>query len=169
MIGLGGILVVGALTPNIFSAFGRFGRLRDNYDEKQIRKSVYFLRRKGLVKFIKKSNGVCEIKITKKGETKLAEFSIENMKAKISERWDGKWRIVIFDIPERFRDARDALRRKLKELGLRQLQQSVFAYPYQITDEILFVAAFFEVERYIEIIIAENMLDDKDLRKYFQL
>ena len=156
MVGLGGILVVGAIAPNIFSAFGRYRRLRDNYDEKQIRRSVYFLRRKGLVKFVKKPNGVCEIKITKQGEKKLAEFSIENMRIKHSRQWDGKWRVVIFDIPERFRAARGALRSKLKELGLFQFQQSVFAYPHQATDEILFIAAFFGVERYIEILTVES-------------
>lgn len=166
MVGLGGILIVGAIAPNIFSAFGRFNKSHD-FNEQQTRRSVYYLRRKGLVKFIKKPNGVCEIKITKKGEIELAEFSIENMRIDLPDHWDGKWRVVIFDIPERFRSARGALRRKLKELGLHRLQQSVFIYPYQITNEILFVAAFFNIERYIEILTVENMLDDINLRKHF--
>lgn len=168
MVGLGGILLVGAMAPNIFSAFSRFSTSRD-FNERQVRRSVYYLRRKGLVKFLKKSNGVCEIKITKKGEIKLAEFSIENMKIVRPDRWDGKWRVVIFDVPERLRGARDAMRRRLKELGLYQLQQSVFAYPYEVTNEILFVGAFFEIERHIEILTVENMLDDVHLRRHFDL
>lgn len=168
MVGLTGILLVGAMAPNIFSAFGRFNKSRD-FDEQQVRRSVYYLRRKGLVKFIKKSNDVCEIRITKKGKIKLAEFSIENMKIEHPDHWDGKWRVVIFDVPERLRDARDAMRRKLKELGLYQLQQSVFIHPHQITSEVLFVGAFFDIERYFEILTVENMLDDLYLRRHFEL
>lgn len=166
MIGLGGILVVGAIAPNIFSAFGRFGK--EKYiGEKQIHGSVYYLRRKGLVKFIKISDNTCEIRITKRGKSKLAEFAIENLCLDDKKPWDGKWRAVIFDIPERHKAARESLRIKLKRLGLYPIQRSVFMYPYPLEDEILFVGAFFEVERYLEILTIENMLDDKSLRSHF--
>ncbi|MBI2334733.1 hypothetical protein HYU96_02930 [Candidatus Daviesbacteria bacterium] len=42
------------------------------------------------------------------------------------EKWDGKWRLVIWDIPEKRRVARDLLRHKLKWLGFRKLQKSVW-------------------------------------------
>lgn len=41
--------------------------------------------------------------------------------------WDGKWRLVIWDIPEKRRFARDLLRFKLKQLGFKQWQKSVWA------------------------------------------
>lgn len=43
------------------------------------------------------------------------------------EKWDGKWRLVIWDVPEKRRAARDLLRYKLKQLGFKQWQQSVWA------------------------------------------
>lgn len=42
------------------------------------------------------------------------------------EAWDGKWRVVIWDIPEKRRMARDLLRYKLKQLGFLQLQRSIW-------------------------------------------
>lgn len=168
MIGLGGILLLGAIAPNIFSAFGKLGK-KHRFDEKQVYASVFYLRKRGLVKFIKKSNNICEIKITTKGKIKLAEFAIENIKINDPGRWDGKWRVVIFDIPEREEGARGALRRKLKEFGLYQLQRSVFVHPYPIEDEVLFVAAFFGVDKYLEILTVESMLDDKGLRAHFKV
>lgn len=168
MIGLGGILLIGAVTPNIFSAFGKFHQ-KHRYSEKQIIASYFYLRKRGLVKLIKKSEKTHEIKITKQGRTMLIEFAIESLKLKNQEKWDGKWRVVVFDIPERDGDARRALRRKFKELGLFQLQRSVFIYPYPLEEEIQFIGAFFDVEKYIEILTVERMLDDKDLRKHFQL
>lgn len=43
------------------------------------------------------------------------------------EKWDGKWRLVIWDVPEKRRAARDLLRYKLKQLGFKKWQQSVWA------------------------------------------
>lgn len=40
--------------------------------------------------------------------------------------WDGVWRLVIFDIPEKNRKVRDTLRRRLKEWGFVQWQKSVW-------------------------------------------
>jgi len=61
------------------------------------------------------------------------------MEIKKTSQWDRKWRIVFFDIPEKHRRARDALREKLKEIGFREFQQSVFIQPYPCTDEINFL------------------------------
>ena len=46
------------------------------------------------------------------------------------KKWDRKWRIVIFDIQEKQRKKRDALRVKLKELGFGQWQKSVYISPH---------------------------------------
>ena len=40
--------------------------------------------------------------------------------------WDKKWRIVVFDIPEKQRGARDSLRTYLKKLDFYELQKSIF-------------------------------------------
>lgn len=42
------------------------------------------------------------------------------------EKWDGKWRLVIWDIPEKRRNARDLLRHQLRQLGFKKYQQSVW-------------------------------------------
>src|SRR3990167_2211250 len=65
------------------------------------------------------------------------------------EKWDKKWRVVIFDIPEKSRMARDALRRKLKELEFRELQKSVFVHPYECKKEIDFIIEFFNLRHYV--------------------
>lgn len=43
------------------------------------------------------------------------------------EKWDGKWRLVFWDIPEKRRAARNLLRYKLKQLGFVKWQKSVWA------------------------------------------
>ncbi len=48
------------------------------------------------------------------------------------QKWDHKWRVVIFDIKEIHKYERDRLRDKLKELGFGMLQESVWVTPHDI-------------------------------------
>ena len=108
------------------------------------------------------------VKLTNRGKERVIKFSFDLLEIKKPEKWDGKWRIIIFDIPNKYKQAREALRCKIKELGLRQLQKSVWIYPYDCEDEILFVAEAFEVQKYIEIITAERLLHSKVIKSYFK-
>jgi len=85
------------------------------------------------------------------------------------EKWDGQWRMVIFDIPEDLRKARDALRSKLKELGFCELQKSVFVFPYECKDEIDFIVEFFGVREYVRYGILRSIDNDPHLRRIFHL
>ena len=62
-------------------------------------------------------------KITNKGENYLDD-TLSVLKTK--KDWDGKWRLVMFDIPESERSTRDKLRRNLNNLGMGILQASVW-------------------------------------------
>ena len=64
------------------------------------------------------------------------------MKIRKPAKWDGKWRIVVFDIPENLRSIRQALREHLCRLQFYQLQKSVFVLPYECGDEIEFYWSF---------------------------
>ena len=47
--------------------------------------------------------------------------------------WDGRWRVVIFDIAEIHRTTRKALREKLRELSFGMLQESVWITPHDVS------------------------------------
>ena len=56
-----------------------------------------------LVSFKENKEGLAEIILTKDGEKKALIFKIDEIEIKKPAKWDGEWRIVIFDIPERFK------------------------------------------------------------------
>ena len=91
------------------------------------------------------------------------------MKIEKPKIWDGKWRIVIFDIPKHKKRARDALREKLKELGFYPFQKSVWVFPYPCEKEIQFLVELFDIWPYVNLIVAENISNDIKLRKHFKL
>ena len=85
------------------------------------------------------------------------------------KRWDGKWRLVIFDIPESSREKRDHLRYLLKQNKFCKLQASVFISPYPLNREALEYLQFSKLFDYIRILRVDEMDNDSDLRKKFKL
>ncbi|MDP2789014.1 MAG: hypothetical protein Q8O46_03115 [bacterium] len=107
--------------------------------------------------------------LTPKGESKLRKILIDEVVIKTDKKWDGKWRVVVYDLPIRFKKAREAFRWKLKDLGFFQLQKSTWIYPYPCEGEILFVADFFGVRKHIEILEVNKILDESKLKTHFCL
>lgn len=84
------------------------------------------------------------------------------------QKWDNKWRVVIFDIPEELQRERVKFRRKLKSLGFYMLQKSVFIFPYSCEEEVARFANYFKVGDYINILISESAgYLDKEVREFF--
>jgi len=75
----------------------------------------------------------------------------------------------MFDIPMRFTKGREALRFHLKKLGFLQFQKSAWIYPYPCEDEIIFIADFFKVGKYVDVLTVENILRDDKLKKHYNL
>ena len=106
------------------------------------------------------------IKLTKEGQLE-ALFQ----KARLDEvhiGWDGKWRMVVFDIPENARSVRNHLRRLLKSFGFRPLQASVYVYPFPLNNSAMEYLKHSKLMRYIRFARVDALDDDSDLRKQFQ-
>lgn len=79
-------------------------------------------------------NGEVYLRITGQGKDRLRrDFPISHWQ---EEEWDEKWRVVIFDIPEKKKRVRDRLREKLRELGFGMIQESVWISPYDVAKDI---------------------------------
>jgi DNA-binding transcriptional regulator PaaX len=115
------------------------------------------------------SNGTTSIVLSDKGKNRALLFDIDKIKIKKQEKWDGLWRMVIFDIPENQKMSRDALVGKLKELGFYSLQKSVFLHPYNCQDEIDFIIEIFKLRKYVRFLIVKRTDVDTHLKKIFKL
>ncbi len=172
-LGMGGILLAAIVAPNALSAF-KFLLKDENYvswkkfNQSTARQYIGRLEKRKLIKRRMKG-GRSEMMLTKKGREELLSYDIDKIKLKNDKRWDGKWRVIIFDIPEDKKQARDALRSKFKHLGMLQLQKSVFIYPFDCKKEIDFVSDFFEVGDDLLYLEAEIKDIGKKLKKYFNV
>lgn len=134
------------------------------HESREARRILYGFRR---YKFIRRTRK--DYELTPKGEKKLQNIFIDKVVLKTPRSWDGKWRLVMYDLPIRFKKARNAFRWKLKDLGFLQFQKSAWIYPYPCEGEILFVADFFGVRRHIEILEVNEILDDRQIKAHFNL
>ncbi len=125
------------------------------------------LQKKGYVALTKTEKGWI-VKILDKGRARYKQIEMANLRLPQTREWDGKWRLFIFDIPENQRGQRDYLRRKLKQLGLYNIQRSVFAYPYDCRGELNFVANYYNIAKYATYAEVNYTDIDKELKKHFQ-
>lgn len=157
------------LTQTLLSAVALGKKLSPNiYNNRKISQTFGGLRRYKFVRHIRTSNHEA-YSLTQKGEKKLQKIIIDDIEIKNPKRWDGKWRLVMYDLPIRFKKARNAFRWKLKDLGFFQLQKSAWIYPYPCESELFFVADFFGVRKHIEILEINKILNDRKLKVNFCL
>lgn len=138
-------------------------------DRAQLRRILREFKNDRLVDFRDEDDGTVSIVINEKGKKLAMRYDPDQISVARPAKWDKKWRVVIFDIPEKKRAARDALREKIKELGFYELQKSTWVFPYECTKEIIFLAEFFEIGQHVRILTVENMSMDADLKLHFDL
>ena len=144
------------------------GREWRKINRNELRREVRSLYRSKVVKEKKNPDGSFTFVLSKKGELKALTYHFDNIKIK-DKIWDKKWRVVFFDIPEKYRWGRNALRKKLKELGFYEFQKSVFVFPYECEDEIDFIIEYYEIRKYVRYGIFEYVDNDVYLKSYFKL
>lgn len=165
----GVILTSPAGTRKFLNELNKF--LNDKGDDKitsrQLSGALYDLKKRKIIE-IKDIGDNTRILLTEKGKKKKLEYDLDKIKIYNKNKWDGKWRFLMFDIPESRKNAREAFRDKLKQLGFFQFQKSVWVYPYQCQDEIDFISEVFEIAPYITIITVK-IDNDRPLRNHFSL
>lgn len=168
VIGAVGLIGVALAAPNFIGALTQYRKFKKIYKNQQIKRSLLSMEKRGLVSMGKEGDRLV-IKLTKNGKQKLLKYKIEDMKIKPQKKWDRKWRLVIFDIPVDYSQARGEFTRKLKEIGFRLLQKSVWVCPYPCEDEIDFLKEVYNIYPFVRVITAEKIDIKHDLIKYFKL
>lgn len=139
-----------------------------NKQPKNLYKYFSKLRRQKLIQT--KRNGDENIyKLTEDGREVFLRFNYEKLEIKESKIWDRNFRMIIFDIPEIKRNARNSLREKIKELGFVKFNDSVWVYPYPCQREIDFIANYWGIGKYVHFALVKDVTGREHLEKYFNL
>ncbi len=138
-------------------------------DQQELRRAIKRLYEAKLLSAVDNADGTTTIALNETSKKRVLQFNLEKLELKKQEKWDGRWRIVIFDIPEIYKHARDAFAQKLISLGFKQIQRSVLVYPYDCKDEIDFIIEIFEIRPFVRTIVAKEIDIDLELKNKFRL
>ena len=158
-----GVLTIAITMPNLLKLFAP-------YLKKDIRNKRSYYKQKlttlvdlGLIEREIRGEKI-KLKLTKRGAQTLERLSREKP---IKRRWDGKWRIVMFDVWESSRVKRDQFRRELKNYGFLQLQRSVWIYPHDCQEYITLLRTDMQFGKNIRYIVSSEIDGEQELLKRF--
>lgn len=164
---IAGVVIIAAVAPNVFAAFGKLGQRR-YISRKGFAKTASYLKQRKFIK-IDRQRDKYSISITSKGLEKAVAVSFERLTTEKPKSWDGKWRLVAFDIPEKHKWSREGFRNKLKKMGFYQFQKSIFVFPYPCFSEINFLSSLFNISGFVHCIETSALTNDGELRDFFDI
>lgn len=170
-VGIGlGIAAVSILAPQLpyflLKAYLK-EKLKEPYSQSQMHNSISYLKRKKFIAFEYKENKI-KVILTKLGHQHLNKIAFEEIKIQ-PVRWDGRWRLLTFDIPEYKKGARQTFRRKIKEISFFHFQRSVFIFPFPCNKEIDEMTKLLEIRPFVHLITCDRFAGDSSLLKKFKL
>ena len=164
-----GGLAVALVAPNVLGALGKLGLINNPRQKRQgVEKSLSRLVRHGYVVLEGREEGK-KVRLTEKGERYAAMLGEGKLIPKKPRRWDKKWRMLIFDIPENRRRVRSQIRASLVHMGFYRLQDSVWVYPHDAESLVTLLKADFKIGKDVLYVVADAIEYDLPLRKHFGL
>ncbi|MFZ2303716.1 MAG: hypothetical protein WAV98_02930 [Minisyncoccia bacterium] len=140
-----------------------------NIDRNSLSRAIHSLYESKLVSTKDNRDGTLTLVLSKEGKQLALTYNINNMEIKATTQWDGRWRIVMFDVPEPLKKVRDTLRMHFKNMGFYEFQKSVFVHPYPCAREIEYIVEFYKARKFIRFIVAIDIDNGLELKKYFHL
>ncbi len=107
-------------------------------------------------------------RLTKDGKKKVHSISFDQDSSVLTPSWDGKWRIVLLDLPETRKDERESLRYLLKKAGFLCLKNSVWVSPFPYEHLFTNIKKDFGLTTEIMIFVTDN-LDPETKQAFFDL
>lgn len=166
-IGTAGFIAIATIAPNIFQILGKTGALAKlKYQTKGV---LTRLKMKGEIEF-EERDGKKYARLTEKGEEALVflqqKMSLAEGKRR---RWDHRYRLVMFDVPERRKRTRDRLRMQMREAGFLRVQDSAWVFPYDCEEFVALLKADLHIGKDVLYAVVEEIENDSWIRKHFGL
>ena len=155
--------------PKAGSTIGSLLLKGNSYQGWRINQITNQLVERKFIEIIYNDDNMITVKITTNGMVRALKYQLDSMIIKKPGRWDKKWRVVIFDIPEKYKKIREIFRMHLKQLSLYQLQESVYVSPYPCFNEIEFLRELYGIPLKVQYLLVVKIEDDDLLRSHFDI
>lgn len=110
-----------------------------------------------------------KIEITKLGKQKALAHKLDEIKIKHPRFWDGKWRIISFEIPKEKQASKNYLIKKLADLDFSGIHKNVYLYPHACYEELEIITHHHGLSKHVRIFTAEYFDGDEKYRLYYNV
>ncbi|MBP9751474.1 MAG: hypothetical protein KBD19_01260 [Candidatus Moranbacteria bacterium] len=138
-------------------------------DQRNFSRSVRRLAQQKLLEERVMPDGSFKLVLTAEGKRQAKRLDLfgQSIRFRKPKRWDKRWRVVMFDIPEKSRTFRDILREHLREMRFYRLQQSVFVSPYPFEKPLQELVDLYGADPYVRIMTVGWIDNEKFLKRHF--
>lgn len=114
-------------------------------------------------------NGQEIIRLTKLGQRKILKYSLDSLTIDTPKHWDGKWRLVLYDVPVKEKQLGDLIRQALRNMNFYAIQDSVYIFPYPCFDQIEFLRAYYQLGDKVQYMLIDRIERDSAFKTHFGL
>lgn len=139
----------------------------EKINEQSLKRAIKNLYQSKLLEERENENGSTSLILSEEGRKRVLTYNLDNIAIQKPDKWDGKWRVVLFDIPNSKKKEREVLRSSLRNLGFLAYQKSVFILPYECKNEIDFVIEFYNLRRHVRFMEVSSFDDDLAFKNHF--
>lgn len=107
--------------------------------------------------------------LTSRGKRWVLKYTLEDLSIPKPKSWDGKWRLVIYDVARHKASLRNIFRSTLRRLGFYNVQESVWVHPYACEKEMNFLRDYCGMQGDVIYVIAHKIENDGVYRTHFGL
>src|SRR3989344_9376146 len=120
---VGALVIGGLMAPNAIQALAPMIRKkRGRFNQRALERAIKRLRDRRQIEFTTRK-GKTVLQITERGKRRWKDFELETLKLTVPRK-SGQWTVILYDIPESKKAARNALHQRLKALGCFQYHRS---------------------------------------------
>jgi len=149
------------IDTSVFLSYGGARKILKNRYEGKIGQALSNLDHQGYLEVVERK-GQRMIRLTCKGWLK-------GWRPRIRHTWDGRWRLVAFDIEEIRRSTRDGFRKKLRMLKFKPMQKSLWISPYDVSEHIEKLIDMLDLVENVDYFIADAITNESKFISMFNL
>ena len=174
LVGAGVFLTASLVAPNlplVLKPFLKNQREKEyevwkRFNISYLKRTLYRLEQQKLVE-IKDEKGIQVVKITEFGKRRILRHAIDELLIEKPRIWDGKWRLVSYDIPGNLKVLRKTFRERLCVWRFFPLHESVLLHAYPCEKQVEFLREYLGVAEYVRIFTVSKIKNDKPFRDFF--
>ena len=165
---LGGVALGLSGSPKTyFRIIGEMKKEWQKINRNSLRRAIQSLYKSKLVEVMPNKDNTSTFILSEKGKRLALTYNLNKIQLSVPKNWDGKWRIVMFDVPEKLKKLREILRYHLRTMGFLELQKSVFVHPSDCQKEIEYLIEFHNIRRFVRFLVVESIDTELHLKQRF--